>query len=64
MKTFDNLKGAIEDVIIENNERQTVEFLNDELHKKIEHLRAVYALYFVEPEDDKEFEAWKSPLKE
>lgn len=53
---FNDLKEAIEDVL---------SFVRPENHydeQKIENLKRVYALYFVEPEDDKEFVAYQEPL--
>ncbi len=57
-KPFDDLKEAIKDVV-EMYEQRMNGLSIERLSAGIEHLRDVYALYFVEPEDDTEFQNWR-----
>lgn len=60
---FDDLKAAILKVNEENDKLDQyckLQFLDE----AIQSLMRVYALYFIEPEDDKEFSSYQDPLVE
>lgn len=63
--TFDDLKNAIDGVLKQysvgpkSTDMQDIMIWDDKVAEKMNTLRAVYALYFVEPEDDPEFQNWR-----
>lgn len=62
---FDDLKTAIEDVLADAYSQGKVSYdavlVSSERLKMLEKL---YYIYFVEPEDDKEFQEWQNEVDE
>lgn len=62
---FDDLKSAIEDVLADAYSQGKVSY-NAVLvsSERLKILEKLYYIYFVEPEDDKEFQEWQNEVDE